>query len=302
MRIPPTTASAHAWFNGVIEPREAGAPSIASISFHLGTGVFDGLMAYWNEDGYYLHRPEDHLRRFLRGAARMGLSLAWTVDDLIRAIHELLACEPEGTQYIRPIAYRKAPELWITGSEGKAVDVSIFTVRVGRDNNELLSCHVSPVERISSKAIPAHTKVSGAYVNSFNARKTAELAGFNDGIMLDREGCIAEASAANFFSIRDGRLFTPALTADVFPGVTRLVVLEIARDAGISVYEGEMRPADLVDIDGAFLCSTLMEIKGLGRLNDRSLNTAEEPVFRAVVEQFRKITQAGGGICLGRQS
>src|SRR5271165_2063702 len=124
-----THASRYSWHNGSITEREAGAPSVASISFHLGTGVFDGMMAYWNRDHYYLHRGEEHLVRFRHGAARMGLSVPWSVDEMLRGIHELLELEPKGTQYVRPIAFRGAPELWVTGSEGRPVDVAIFTVR-----------------------------------------------------------------------------------------------------------------------------------------------------------------------------
>lgn len=285
-----TRASQHAWFNGELTNREAGAPSIASINFHLGTSVFDGLMAYWNRDHYYLHRAEAHLARFHDGAARLGLSFPWTVEQMLSGIEALLASEPAGTQYVRPIAYRRAPELWVTGSEGRAVDVSIFTVRTQRDADRPVSCHISPVERISSRSIPAQTKVSGAYVNSHYARRTAEQCGFQDGIMLDRNGCVAEASAANFFAVEGDRLITPKLTPDVFPGVTRQVVLEQARSIGIEAAERELRPADLQRLDGAFLCSTLMEIRAIDRIGDISLQSGESLVFRRIVESFRAMT------------
>jgi branched-chain amino acid aminotransferase len=285
-----TRASEHAWFNGAITPRESGAPSVASISFHLGTGVFDGLMAYWNEDHYYIQRGEQHLERFRAGAARMGMTIPWTVEQLADGIHALLELEPRQTQYVRPIAFRGAPELWVTGSEGKPVDVSIFTVKVPRDNDDALRCQISPVERVSSRAIPQQIKVSGAYVNSFYARKTAELSGFQDGLMLDREGRIAEASAANFFAISDDTLLTPPPNADVFPGVTRQVVLELAKQEGIDHKEVNLRPADLKHIDAAFLCSTLMEIRGLSQLGDVALATHENEIYRAVVKSFRRMT------------
>jgi len=285
-----TIASQHAWFNGQITPREAGAPSIASISFHLGTGVFDGLVAYRNDDHYYAHRIEEHLVRFRAGAARMGLDIPWTIGQLADGIAELLRLEPPGTQYIRPIAYRRAPELWVTGSEGRPVDVSIFTVRMPRDSDASLTCHVSPVKRISSRAIPQQTKVSGAYVNSFNARRAAELAGFNDGIMLDREGRLTEASAANFFAIRARRLLTPPLNPDVFPGITRQVILEIAGNLGIESAQTDLCARDLDDLDGAFLCSTLMEVRAISRLGDRDLPTLENDMFAAIVNAFRKMT------------
>lgn len=285
-----TTASSHAWFNGAIGAREASAPSVASISFHLGTGVFDGLMAYWNEDHYYIHRGSEHLARFREGAARMGLNFSWTVPQLLAGIQELLSHEPPGTQYIRPIAYRGAPELWVTGGEGRPVDVSIFTVRVDRDSDATLACHVSPVERISSRAIPGHTKVSGAYVNSFHARRTAEKAGFQDAIMLDREGRITEASAANFFMFADGCLFTPPLNPDVFPGITRQVVRELAAPLDIECIESDITSADLSRARGAFLCSTLMEIRALDRIGERSLPTAQLDAYRELVRSFRAMT------------
>jgi branched-chain amino acid aminotransferase len=285
-----TQASQHAWYNGEITLREAGAPSVASITFHLGTGVFDGLMAYWNGDGYYLHRAEEHLVRFRLGAARMGLEFSWSVDELLQGIQTLLAAEPTHTQYVRPIAYRRSPELWVTGSLNRPVDVSIFTVRVDREIDKPLKCHISPIERISSRAIPGHTKVSGAYVNSFHARRTAEVAGFEDGIMLDREGRITEASAANLFVISDDRLITPPLNPDVFPGVTRKVVLEISESLGVEAREADLRMPDLERISGGFLCSTLMEIRALSQLDQRTLGTAEHPIYKAIINSFRDLT------------
>jgi branched-chain amino acid aminotransferase len=284
--------SAHCWHNGQIKEREKGAPSVASISFHLGTGVFDGIMAYWNRDHYYMHRAEEHLFRFRHGAACMGLIFSWSVEELLAGIMELLKHEPEGTQYIRPIAFRGAPELWVTGSEGRPVDVSIFTVRTEkhRDLDDPISCELSPVERISSRCIPRQIKVSGAYVNSFLARKTAEKSGADDGLMFDREGHLTEASAANVFLIAADRLITPRLKADVFPGITRQVVLEIARDKGMDAHESELRREDLAGIDGAFVSATLMEIRAISKLGERPLPTVELPLYKTLVTAFRTLT------------
>jgi branched-chain amino acid aminotransferase len=287
-----TQASAHCWHNGQIQDRENGAPSVASISFHLGTGVFDGIMAYWNRDHYYVHRVEEHLIRFRQGAACMGLVFSWSVEELLAGILELLKHEPEGTQYIRPIAFRGGPELWVTGAEGRPVDVSIFTVRTDshRDLNVPISCELSPIERISSRSIPRQIKVSGAYVNSFLARRTAEKSGFDDGLMFDREGHLSEASAANVFLITGDRLITPRLKSDVFPGITRRVLLEIARDCGIETHESELLRQDLAGIDGAFVCSTLMEVRAISRLGQRPLPTVELLAYRTLVNAFRALT------------
>ena len=226
------------------------------------------------------------------GAARMGLAIPWTVDQLLAGIHELLKSEPKGTQYVRPIAFRGGPELWVTGAEGRPVDVSIFTVRTDnhRDLDKPINCQISEIERISSRSIPGQVKVSGAYVNSFHARKTAEKAGFDDALMFDREGHLAEASAANVFLIEGGRLLTPRLKPDVFPGITRLVVIKLAADLGIDVRETEIGHDDVAGVDGAFLCSTLMEIRALSNLGVRQLITKDANEFKSIVRAFRLLT------------
>jgi branched-chain amino acid aminotransferase len=287
-----TDASNHCWCNGEIKEREKGAPSVASISFHLGTGVFDGMMAYWNSDHYHILRAEDHLNRFRCGAARMDLEVPWSIEELMAGIIALLEREPKGTQYIRPIAFRGGPELWVTGAEGRPVDVSIFTVKTEkhRDLDKSIGCELSPIERISSRSIPGQIKVSGAYVNSFFARKTAEKAGFDDGLMFDRDGHLAEASAANVFLIENERLLTPRLKPDVFPGITRRVVIELAKEAGIEVIEAEINYGDLRRLEGAFVCSTLMELRAISRLGDRTLPTAETTIFKDAVKRFRTLT------------
>jgi len=287
-----TQVSTYSWSNGEIKDREKGAPSVASISFHLGTGVFDGMMAYWNRDHYHVLRAEEHLDRFRRGAACMGLPIPWSTAQLMSGINELLALEPRGTQYVRPIAFRGGPELWVTGAEGRPVDVSIFTVRTEthRDIDTAIRCQVSAIERISSRSIPGQIKVSGAYVNSFHARRTAEKCGFDDGLMFDREGHLTEASAANVFLIAGDRLITPRAKPDVFPGITRQVVLELARANGIAACEAEIAREDLAKIDGAFLCSTLMELRAVSQLGEQPLSTAELPVYRDIVDRFRTVT------------
>ena len=284
------TASTWAWFNGELVPRETGAPSVASINFHLGTSVFDGMMAYWNNDHYYIHRAHEHLERFRLGAERLGLSFDWSVEIMLGGIKELLSLEPAETQYVRPIAYRRGPELWVTGAEGRPVDVTIFTVPSRRDVDMPLTCQVSDVERISSRSIPGQTKVSGAYVNSFTARRRAEQAGFQEALMLDRYGRIAEASAANLFFINDGKLLTPNLNEDVFPGITRQTIMDIARCNDIEPIESDLYLADIDDIQGAFLCSTLMEVRPLSLLGDQRLSTMESPLYRTLLRRFREVT------------
>jgi branched-chain amino acid aminotransferase len=279
-----------AWLNGRLVTREEAAPSISSISLHMGTGVFDGLMAYWNKDHFYLHQSREHLERFKLGAARMGLEFPWLPAELQEGILELLATTPGQAHYVRPIAYRRGPELWIRAAAGRPADVCIFALPMARDVIEPIDCHISPVERVSGAAMPVATKVCGIYANTFLARMAAEAEGYADGLMLDRSGRITEASAANVFFIDDNGLMTPHLGLDVFPGVTRQLVIQIAGDRGIACREDNVTVDMLCRIHGAFLCSTLSELRPIGRLGSRFLGTLETSVFREIRDEFQSIT------------
>ena len=282
----------HVWLNGEIRDAHDASPSIASISLNIGTGVFDGMIAYWNDDHYHVFRAQDHLERLRAGAERMSLHFQWTSDDLLRGIERLLEVVPPRTYYIRPLVLRAGPELFITGADALPADLCIYAVLVGRDNDNPLQCCLSTFERVSSRSMPTHCKVSGIYVNCYLTRKEAEQRGFDDGLMLDRFGRVTEASAANVFFIRGERLITPEVSPEFLPGITRRVVLEIAERKGIAVEERVVLPQEFAGFDGAFLCATLMEIRALSRIEHSEYDTVRHPLFREVLHEFRALTHA----------
>ena len=282
----------HVWLNGEIRDARDASPSIASISLNIGTGVFDGMVAYWNDDHYNIFRAHDHLERLRVGAERMSLHFRWTTEELLQAVARLLKEVPPRTYYIRPLVLRAGPELFITGGDALPVDLCIYAVLVGRDNDAPLQCCLSTFERVSSRSMPTHCKVSGIYVNCYLTRKEAEQRGFDDGLMLDRFGRVTEASAANVFFIRGDRLITPEVSPEFLPGITRRVVLEIAERKGIAVEERVVLPQEFADFDGAFLCATLMEIRALSQIENSEYATARHPLYREVLNEFRALTHA----------
>jgi branched-chain amino acid aminotransferase len=284
-----STLTSNTWLNGHLRPSAVAGPSIGSISLHIGTGVFDGIMAYWNRDHYYLHRVQEHLERLRAGAEAMSLELRWSTAELQQAIVSLLSQEPPADYYIRPIAHRRDAELTITGADRNPADLCIFGVPVARDCDAALDCCLSGVQRVSSLAMPTRYKVSGMYVNSYLCRREAEVRGFHDGIMLDRAGHIAEASAANIFFCAAGSLVTPELTPEILDGITRQVVLELAAEFGIPVVERAIAPDELNTFEAAFLCSTLMEIRSIGRIEGIGFASAH-PGFLRIREGFRQLT------------
>lgn len=280
----------HCWHNGRVVERSATSPSVASFSFHTGTGVFDGVMAYWNRDHYYLHEGEAHFERLRSGAAHMGMHVPWTTAELIQATQDLLKNEPPRTYYIRPVVYRGAAELWFAAAESSPVDVSIFGIPVPRGVRDSVDCELSPIERVSSRAIPVKWKICGVYVNSYLARRSANAHGLKDGIMVDRDGRIAEASASNVFFIDDNKLITPPLNEDVFPGITRQVIFEVCRALNIPCTERNVFPTDIGRMRAAFLCSTLSELKPVSRLNGNLYDSAGHPAFRAIAAGYDALT------------
>ncbi len=276
------------WHNGRLVQREQAAPSIASHSLHLGIGVFDGIMAYWNGDRYYIHRLEAHLNRLRHGTTQMGLAFPWSNEDLTSGINSLLDEVPQTNYYIRPIVYRSGAYLHF--SETMPVDVTILGVTIARDVDKPLKSHISSFERVSGRAIPVSWKICGTYVNSYLSRRAAQLSGFDDAILLDQEGRITEATAANLFLLQKDTVITPALTANIFPGITRHTLLDVAQSLGIEVVERDVRPCELANFDGAFLSATMMELKPLATIDSDHYDSWNHPLFRKFLQEFREIT------------
>lgn len=280
--------AAIAWHNGKLVEREQAAPSIASHSLHLGVGVFDGIMAYWNGDRYYIHRLEAHLDRLRNGSTQMGLRFLWSNEDLKLGLLSLLDEIPANNYYIRPIVYRSGA--YLNFNDEMPVDVTILAVTIARDVVKPLTCHISTFERVSGSAIPVRWKICGTYVNSYLSRRAAELSGFNDAILLDSEGRISEATAANIFFLQKDKVITPALTPSIFPGITRATLLDIAQSLGIEVIERDIRPLELSNFDGAFLAATMMELKPLASIDFHQYNSAHHLLFRQFLQGFQEIT------------
>jgi branched-chain amino acid aminotransferase len=279
-----------AWVDGQVIARERAAPSVASSTLHMGTGVFDGIMAYWNADHWYLHLGREHLERFIHGCQKMGMLVQWSVEEMELGIYDLLATCKRTTQYVRPIAFRGAPEIRLIPSIDCHVTVCIFAIQTARDVDEPLSCAVSTVQRVSSLAIPVTWKVCGTYVNSFLAQAEAIERGYDSGLLLDKNGNVSEAAVSNIFFVRDDRLFTPELSADVFPGLTRRLILKIAYREGICVDERTVAIEEVEGCDAAFLCSTLLEVRPLACIDGRRLAGDMDSIIQTIIDRFRAIT------------
>lgn len=247
--------------------------SIATHALHYGTAAFAGLRA---EPGVVkpghvaLFRPELHAQRLSNSAKILGYSVSQ--DKILAALKEFIASNPGSeSYYIRPLVYVSdlgiAPRL-----HNVEHDLLIYGVKMGEYlSNKGISCCFSSWMRGEDRSLPLRGKISGSYVTSALAKTEAEARGFDEAILLNTAGKVAEASAMNIFIVRDGVLVTPPVTADILEGVTRRSVIEIAKNLGIPMLEREIDKSELLIADEVFLTGTAARIAPVKKVESYNL-------------------------------
>src|SRR5437867_10715938 len=233
----PAPETAFVFLDGEFDPVREAKVSVLTHAFNYGTGVFEGIRAYWNaedEQLYALHLKE-HYSRLHRSCRIMRIALPYTVDDLVGITLELLRkCGYREDAYVRPIAYKSSP---LIGVRLHDLDdaFTVFAVPFGTyiDIDRGIACGVSSWRRTDDNAIPARAKITGAYVNAALAKTEAQDGGFDEAIVLTQDGHVYEGSAENLFLVRDGVLITPPASDNILEGIVRASLLRIAADAGI---------------------------------------------------------------------
>jgi len=270
----------YAFFEGKFVPIEEANINIKTNSFHYGTGIFEGIRAYWNEEHQqlYILFAKEHYQRLLRNCKAMFMELPYSVEDLVNITVELLRKNQiKEDVYIRPIVYFK--DLKLTP---KLIDytpeIAIYTYNFGRylDTSKGIRVKVSSWRRNDDNSIPSRWKVAGAYVNSALAKTEALLAGYDEAIMLNQHGFIAEGSGENIFLIREGKAITPSYSEHILEGITRSAVKKLLKNE--LVVEIEERPvarSELYVADEIFLTGTAAEITPVVEVDNRRVGKGE---------------------------
>jgi branched-chain amino acid aminotransferase len=246
--------------------------SPATHALNYGTGAFEGIRAYWNENQSTLQvlKMREHYERFEKSCRFLRIELKHTIDELCEITLEILRRNaPREDTYIRPLAYKSTCSVGVKpiGDD----QLSIFTVPMG-NYVELtgLRCCVSSWRRTSDNAIPARSKLTGSYVNTALAVDEAQRAGYDDAIFLTQDGHVSEASAANVFLIRKGGLITPPVTADILEGITRDAVMELAeKELGMPTAQRDVDRTELYVADEIFLTGTGFQIAPVVEVDGR---------------------------------
>jgi branched-chain amino acid aminotransferase len=277
------------WISGELVDWADAKIHVGSHGLHYGTGVFEGIRCYETDRGPAVFRLTDHLHRLHNSARLIQMEIPYSVEQIQAACNELIGANGLPECYLRPLAYYGHGELGVR-PRGCPVEVAIISWPWGTYLGEGalengIRAKISSWERIGPNVIPHVSKATGVYLNSLLAVQEATAAGYDEAILLTREGYVADGSGENIFIIKDGRISTPDLSSSILPGITRDSVIQIAQDLGYVVEEKNLIRSDLYLADEVFMCGTAAEVTPVNEIDDRALGEPG-PVTREIQSAY----------------
>ncbi len=290
----PITPTEKIWMNGELVPWDEARIHVLTHTLHYGMGVFEGIRAYETADGPGIFRLTDHITRLFQSAQILGMELPYTVSELVAATKATVASTGLPGCYIRPIAYFGYGEMGLN-TLPCSVDVSIacwpWGAYLGDDAlTKGVRMKISSWTRHDHNTMPPAAKTTGNYVNSSLAKVEALKAGYDEALMLNKHGLVAECTGENIFVARNGRLITPPLSSGALEGITQSTVTTIARDLGFEVVVGDLARSDLYIADEMFVCGTAAEVSSVASVDDRQI-PVPGPMTLAIGEEYHRVVR-----------
>jgi len=266
------------YFGGQYVPLREARVGILTHALHYGTGVFEGIRAYWDEDSQelFVMRPVEHFERWKQNCGILRIDVPATPEELSAITVELMRRNNFRTNvYVRPLAYKSAERVGVSPDDQDAFAVVALPFGDYLHADKGLHAGVSSWRRIEDNAIPARAKICGAYVNSALATDDAHRNGFDEAILLNESGHVAEGSTCNIFMVRKGVLITPPVHENVLEGITRDSVMQLARrELGLQVVERAIDRSELYVCDELFLTGTAVGVEAVVRVDHRPVKDA----------------------------
>jgi branched-chain amino acid aminotransferase len=277
------------WFDGKMVPWREAKVHYLTHALHYGSGVFEGIRVY----GGQIFKLREHSLRLLDGCKIMDMKTPYTLEEINRACEESVRLNKVSDGYLRPLIWRGSDQMGVAGQLNKihmAVAAwewpSYFSPEAHAKGISLMT---SRWRRPSPQSAPVHAKAIGLYMICTLSKHAAEAAGFNDSLMLDYRGQVAELTGANFFMIKNGEIHTP--TADCFlDGITRRTVMDLARQHGIRVIERAIMPEELKTAEECFATGTAAEVTPIGKIDDLIFKVG--PISKMLREEYGKLVRA----------
>ncbi len=259
------------WMNGKLVPFKKAKVHVLTHALHYSTAVFEGIRCYNTPKGSAIFRLPEHVDRFFNSAKMYSMKMPYNKKQITDAIIKTVKNSTLKECYIRPIAYYGYGELGLTPTQNK-VDVAIacWPWKMGESKAGKFTgakCKISSWIRIDSAAQPMKAKAASNYANAGLARVEALKEGYDEAIMLNNQGKIAEGSAENIFILKNDKIITPPLTAGVLEGITRDSVIQIIEFNGGEVIEADLDREDLYIADEVFMTGTAAEVKSVTEID-----------------------------------
>jgi len=282
------------WMNGKLVPFKNAKIHVLTHALHYSTAVFEGIRCYNTPNGRAIIRLPEHVDRFFNSSKLYGMKIRYTKKQIMDAIIKTVKASGLKECYIRPIAYYGYGSMGLTPTLNK-VDVSIacWEWKMGESKAGKFSgskCKISKWIRIDSKSQPMQSKCAANYSNAALARVEALKSGYDEAIMLNSSGKVAEVSAENIFIIKNGIIKTPPLNADILNGITRDGVIQLIKANGIKLIEKNITVKELLKADEVFMTGTAAELKSVSTINKTMIGNGKiGNITKALQKSFMDI-------------
>ncbi|MBW2980193.1 branched-chain amino acid transaminase [Candidatus Woesearchaeota archaeon] len=277
------------WMDGKLVNWKDAKVHVLTHTLHYGLGVFEGIRFYETDKGPAVFRLKAHVDRLFDGAKKSFMKVPYSKEEINKAILETIKVNGIKAGYIRPIFFYGYGKMGLD-PHGAPVNCSIAVWPWGSYLGEdAVKVKTSNFMRIHPKTTHAASKICGHYVNSIFASCEAKAEGYQEALLLDYQGNIAEGPGENFFIIKDGKLLTPKL-GNILEGITRKSIIQLAKDEGIEVEETTLTPEDMKNADEAFFTGTAAEVSPIASLDDKQIGDSKAgPITSKIKEKFLDI-------------
>ncbi len=283
------------WMNGKLVPFKDAKVHVLTHALHYSTAVFEGIRCYKTRKGSAIFRLPEHVDRLFKSAELYSMKIPYSKKKISQAIIKTTKASTLKECYIRPIAYYGYNVLGLTPTKNK-IDVAIacWEWKMGESKAGRVKgarCKVSKWLRIDSRSQPMLSKAASNYANAALARMEALNGGYDEAIMLNYRGDVAEGSAENIFLVKNNKIFTPPLSSDILPGITRDSAIKIAKKEGLVVKEKKLKRRDLYVADEVFMTGTAAEVKSVTEIDNKIIGNGKPgKITRNLQKAFKAVT------------
>ena len=267
------------WMNGKLVPFKNAKVHVLTHALHYSTSIFEGIRCYDTPEGSAIFRLPEHVDRFFNSAKAYSMKMPYSKKKISDGIINTVKASKLKQCYIRPLAYYGYGTMGLTPTNNKVdVSISCWEWKMGESKAGKFSgarCKISKWIRIDSKSQPMQAKSAANYSNAALARMEALNAGYDEAIMLNNKGHVAEGSAENIFVVKNDKITTPPLDADILNGITRDSAIKLLKSNKIKVIEKNLKINDLLKADEIFMTGTAAEVKSVTRVNKTKIGNGK---------------------------